>query len=112
MSLVGQRALAWTIIVYYNLSCKITRKGGRMIRVLDRVAERHPDMTDTEVLGAWKVRIKTQYRLDGEKPYKVAVGISPSEKLVELIAFDDDDDTVIFHAMRATKSILIELGIL
>jgi hypothetical protein len=104
--------IALWIILHYSLSYKIIREVDRMIRVLARVAERHPDMTDIEVIGAWEVRIKTQYRLDGEKPYKVAVGVSPSGRLVELIAFDDDGDTIIFHAMKATKNILVELGIL
>jgi len=83
-----------------------------MIKVLERVTNRHPDMIKEEVVGAWESRIKTQYRLDGDKPYMVAVGVSPSSKLIQMIAFNDGDDAVVFHAMKATNKILIELGIL
>jgi hypothetical protein len=69
-------------------------------------------MTLDEVTGAWLSRIKTQYRLDDDKEYLVAVGVSPSGRLLEMIAFEDADDTVIFHAMKATKKILSELDML
>jgi len=83
-----------------------------MIKVLDRVSRCHPDMTDIEVIGAWEARIKTQYRLNEDKPYMVAIGASSKGRLIEMIAFDDGGDTVIFHAMKATKKILDELGML
>jgi hypothetical protein len=83
-----------------------------MIRVLERVEDRHPSMTLDEVTGAWKARVKTQYRLDGDKEYLVAVGVSPSGRLLEIVAFEDGDDVVVFHAMKATKKILSELGML
>jgi hypothetical protein len=69
-------------------------------------------MTQDEVTGAWKARIKTQYRLDGDREYLVSVGVSPSGRLLEMIAFEDGDDVVVFHAMKATKKILDELGML
>ena len=83
-----------------------------MIKVLERVLIRHPDMTDIEVLGAWEARIKTQYRLSEDKPYMVAIGVSSKGRLIEMIAFDDDGDTVIFHAMKASKKTMDELGML
>ena len=83
-----------------------------MICVLDRVSERHPEATSEEVTGAWLSRIKTQYRLDDEREYMVAIGVTPKGRLLEMIAFEDGEDTVIFHAMRATKKILAELDIL
>ena len=83
-----------------------------MIKVLERVNKRHPDMIELEVVGAWESRIRTQYRLDGNKPYMVAVGVSSSGKLIQMIAFDDGGDMVIFHAMKATNKVLIELGML
>ena len=83
-----------------------------MIKVLDCVSQRHPDISNFEVVGAWEARIKTQYRLEDEKLYMVAVGLSPKGRLIEMIAFDDADDTVIFHANKATKKVLNELGML
>ena len=83
-----------------------------MICVLDRVPERYPDMTSKEVTSAWESRIKTQYRIDGDKEYMVTIGISLKGRLLEMIAFEDGDDIVVFHAMKATKKTLVELGIL
>ncbi|MDJ1651544.1 MULTISPECIES: hypothetical protein [Gordonibacter] len=84
-----------------------------MVIVLDRVTERHPDLTKAEVVSAWEWRLKTQFRLDGDKPYLVAVGVSSSGKPLEMIAFDDRGDTVIFHALTPpTKKLLAELDML
>ena len=84
-----------------------------MIIVLDRVFLRHPDLVVSDVKAAWKARIKTQYRLSDEKPYLVAVGVAPSGRLVELIAFEDGKDIVIFHALTPpTKKLLHELRML
>jgi hypothetical protein len=91
--------------------CKNTGKD-LMIRILSRVVERHPDITMDEVSSAWRVRIKTQFRVTDEKEYQVAVGVSSNGKLLEMLAFDDNGDTVIFHAMKATKKILSELDML
>jgi hypothetical protein len=83
-----------------------------MIIVLDRVVNKHPELKPQEVLSAWESRIKTQFRLDDEVEYMVAVGVSQNGKLIEMIAFDDADDIVIFHALKATKKMLTELGML
>jgi hypothetical protein len=83
-----------------------------MVKVLGRVTDKRQSLTIKEVMGAWESRIKTQYRLDDDREYMVAIGVSPSGRLLELIAFEDDEDVVIFHAMKATKKILIELNML
>jgi hypothetical protein len=83
-----------------------------MIIVLERVTKKHPELTNDEVLSAWESRVKTQFRLSSEKAYMVAVGVSSNGKLIEMLAFDDEDDTVIFHALKATKKILNELDML
>ncbi|MDR1421804.1 MAG: hypothetical protein LBI64_02945 [Coriobacteriales bacterium] len=83
-----------------------------MINILGRIDEKHPDLKTEEILSAWESRVKTQFRLTDEREYMVAVGVSSSGKLIEMIAFDDGEDTVIFHAMKATKKILTELNML
>ena len=84
-----------------------------MVLVLKRVIKRHPDITQEEVVGAWWSRIKTQYRIDSEKEYMVAVGVSPNGRLLEMIASEDEKGTiVIFHAMKVTKKVLVEVGML
>jgi hypothetical protein len=83
-----------------------------MIRVLDRVIERHPEFTVDEVIAAWEARVKTQFRLDGEKEHQVAIGVCANGMLIEMIAFSDGDDTVIFRVMKAIKKMLSELDVL
>ncbi len=84
-----------------------------MVKVLARVYARHPDLSEEDVLTAWDNRLRTQFRLDGEKPYMVGVGVARSGKPLEMIAFDDQGDTVIFHAMTPpTKKLLKEMGML
>ncbi len=82
-----------------------------MVKILKRVADKHPEMVDKEVLSAWKCRLKTQFRLDGDKPYAVAIGISTKGRLIEIIAFEDDGEMIIFHAMKASRKMMDELGI-
>lgn len=84
-----------------------------MVVVLKRVTERHPDITEDEVLSAWDGRIKTQFRVDGDKPYLVSVGVAFSGKAIEMIAFEDDEDIVIFHAKTPpTKKLLREMNLI
>ena len=83
-----------------------------MIHVLERVIEKHPQLTQVEVESAWVARLKTQFRLDGDKDYMVAIGMSANGRLIQMIAFEDGGDIVIFHAMKATKKTLDELNML
>lgn len=84
-----------------------------MVIVLNRVFLRHPELTIVDVKSAWKARIKTQYRVSDEKPYMVAVGLASNGKPVELIAFEDGADIVLFHALTPpTKKLLRELRML
>lgn len=81
------------------------------IKVLDRVFRRHPELSKEDVKTAWENRLKSQYRLDQDRPYIVGVGVAKSGKPLELIAFEDGSDTVIFHAFTPpTKKFLTELG--
>lgn len=84
-----------------------------MVIVLDRVFRRHPELAEPDVRSAWNARIKTQYRLSDERPYLVAVGVASSGRPIELIAFEDEEDIVIFHALTPpTKKLLRELKML
>lgn len=84
-----------------------------MVIVLERVFVRHPDLTLMDVRSAWEARIKTQYRLSDEKPYMVAVGAASSGRMLEMIAFEDGSDIVVFHALTPpTKKLLRELKML
>ena len=81
------------------------------VRVLEKVVERYPNLTYEEVESSWDARLKTQIRMHDEMPYIVSIGVSSRGQLVEIIAFDDGGDTVIFHAMTPPpRNLLAELG--
>jgi hypothetical protein len=107
------RELAYHTIFAIQCVLQNTERGrGLMLRVLDRVFERHPQLTQADIESAWAARLKTQFRLDGDKEYMVAIGMSATGKLLQMIAFTDNEDTVIFHAMKATKKTLSELDMI
>lgn len=84
-----------------------------MVVVLDRVTKRHPELSRDEILSAWDGRVKTQFRVDRDKPYLVAVGVAYNGKAIEMIAFEDGGDTVIFHALTPpTKKLLKEMNLI
>lgn len=84
-----------------------------MILILDRVMKRHPELSRDEILSAWDGRVKTQFRVDGDKPYLVAVGVAHNGRAIEMIAFEDGEDTIIFHALTPpTKKLLKEMSLI
>lgn len=83
------------------------------IVVHSRITRRHPDVTKQDVQTAWIRQVKRQVR-EGLHPTQIAaVGFDDKGRLLQMVAtYDPNIDTVlIFHAMRATKSLLKELGL-
>ncbi|MEG0477417.1 MAG: hypothetical protein RR572_07115 [Raoultibacter sp.] len=81
------------------------------VAVHPRVNRRHPNVGVKEVISAWGNRLCTQRRDGLEADHYVAVGFDLHGRLLEMIAVETDDGWLVFHAMRATRGILKELGI-
>ena len=79
------------------------------IVVKDRIFERHA-IEDEDVEEAMKNMIKFQQRTSGAF---IAVGFDRSGRQLELVYdYDAEDNTfTVFHAMRATKKFLSEMGL-
>lgn len=73
-----------------------------MVIVLDRIYEWHQDMSMEEIISAWNARLKTQMRLNQYQAYMTSFGVSSTGKFIKMLAFNDGEDTVIFHVMTPT----------
>ena len=70
------------------------------VLVHPRVMERHPELSESDVLSAWDNTMAQMARLDNEDDRLVALGADPQGRLVEMVASRATDGTwVIFHAM-------------
>jgi hypothetical protein len=78
-----------------------------------RVHQRHPEITDNDVLDAWVHCILSRPRLDKDPNEYLAVGVDANGRLIELAALRGADNVwIIFHAMTPpTKKTLKELGL-
>lgn len=80
--------------------------------VMNRVQQRHLDVSNEDVLHAWHYAIKSRSRLDKDPIQYIAVGVARDGRMLEMCAYkNENDDYVIFHAMTATRKVLRELGL-
>lgn len=88
--------------------------GEQKVEVAERVFLRHPQLTEDDVLAAWRSRLKCQVRLGPWPPQYIAIGFDGNGRAVEMVAVYDpgQDKVLIFHANTpATKKVKKELGI-
>lgn len=85
-----------------------------IIIVHQRIMERHPEISEEDVIHAWKNTLRyVQRRRNGTDSF-VAVGPDRQGRVIEMVGvFLSGGDWLIFHAMRPpTKNTLKELGLL
>jgi hypothetical protein len=77
-----------------------------------RVHERHPELSEDDVLDAWTSCIQARPRLDRGSIEYLAVGSDAKGRLIEMVARRTRDGLwVIYHAFTPpTKKALRELG--
>ncbi len=81
------------------------------VRVHPRVTKRHPEITIADVVEAFEGTLRSRAR-DTNPVQWVGVGAAASGQLLEYIAVEDEPDGwLVFHAMPATKKVLIEIGL-
>ena len=69
------------------------------VLVHPRIAERHPELSNQDVLDAWAGSIRAIPRLDGEVTEYIVIGSDRHGRLVEMVARDIGRDTwLIYHA--------------
>jgi hypothetical protein len=83
------------------------------ISVHKRVHERHPELTDDDVLAAWEDSIMSISRIAKDPLEYVAIGFDSKGRLIEMAAVRlTSGNWLIFHAMTPpSKRTFHELGI-
>lgn len=78
-----------------------------------RITERHPDLSESDVLAAWENAIAFLPRLGTDPVRYIAIGADMHGRLVEMVGQKATLGTwVIFHAMTPpTRKTLAELGL-
>jgi hypothetical protein len=87
------------------------RTGMSQIGVHPRISERHPEVSDADVMAAMRSMIRYKQRESGEW---IAVGTDSRSRLVELVyIYDADDDYFfVYHGMTPPSGkTLRELGL-
>lgn len=83
------------------------------VEVHPRVMQRHPNLSEEDVLNAWRNAIACRPRIYLDFEQCVAVGTDQKGRLIEMVATRAKNGKwVVFHAMTPpTRKVLIELGI-
>lgn len=81
------------------------------VQVHPRVMERHPEITEADVLVAFEQTLRSRAR-DTHPVRWVGVGTDTHGRLLEYIAVENEPDGwLVFHAMPATNKVLTEVGL-
>ncbi len=81
------------------------------VQVHPRVTQRHPEITNEDVVVAFEGTLRSRAR-DTHPVQWVGVGTDANGRLLEYIAVEDEPDGwLVFHAMPATTKVLIEIGL-
>lgn len=90
----------------------LERAGSYDIMILDRVTAWHPQFIVDDLRSAWIHVWKYMTRPATDPPETMAIGYDPKGRLVEMIAFDAGNGSMImYHANNAQKKFLRELGL-
>lgn len=78
------------------------------VHVHPRIMARHPDITAADVIQAFEGTLRSRAR-ETHPVQWVGVGTDASGRLLEFITVEDEPDGwLVFHAMAATKRVLID----
>ena len=100
-----------SISYHDGCSTKQRRRVPVRVRVHPRVSRRHPEVATADAVEAFENTLRSRAR-DTRPVQRVGMGTDASGRLLEYIAVEDEPDGwLVFHAMPATKKVLIEVGL-
>ena len=78
-----------------------------------RVMDRHPELTEDDIIVAWENYVRMTRR-EGQDSYYVAVGFDENGRAIEMVAVETiESDWYIYHALTPpTKGVLRELELM
>ena len=78
-----------------------------------RVAERHPDISEQDALQAWRNAVAVVNRTYSPPDIYAAAGSDSKGRMLELLGIELEDGTLmIYHAMKLTRKMSSELGLI
>lgn len=81
-----------------------------MIEVHPRVAARHPDLTDADVVAAWENAVAMRHRNFDPPAHIAAAGLDTKGRMIEMVGVElEDGGMLVYHAMRLTAKMAGEL---
>jgi hypothetical protein len=82
------------------------------IYVHPRIKERHPNISDDDVLTAMSNFVRMRNRKAPDNEQFIAVGFDRKGRLLEMVGIINGKERLIYHAMTPpTKKMLAELGL-
>ena len=70
------------------------------IAIHKRVTQRHPNLTEKEIIFAWQTALESALRIDSPRfPECVKIGYGKSGQLIEMVGVQTEDGWLIYHAM-------------
>ncbi|XCB29263.1 hypothetical protein RQN30_08395 [Arcanobacterium hippocoleae] len=82
------------------------------IRIHKRIQTRHPELSEEEIISAWKHPLAMRYRNYDQPVFVAAAGSGNSGRLIEMLGVIEENDSIlIFHAMELTKKMAKELNL-
>lgn len=83
-----------------------------MIEVHPRVAARHPDVTDVDVVAAWGNAVAMRHRNFDPPAHIAAAGLDTKGRMIEMVGVElEDGGVLVYHAMKITPKMASELGL-
>ncbi|WP_304426471.1 hypothetical protein [uncultured Adlercreutzia sp.] len=83
------------------------------IIVHPRVNQRHPEVSDEDAIAAWRHPLAITRRAFEPPDIYTAAGVDGKGRLLELIGVElEDGSLMIYHAMKPTRKMSQELGLL
>ena len=75
-----------------------------------RVMERHPELSEDDVVAAWNAYVRMTRR---EENQAIAIGFDDKGRALEMVAKEANGDYLVYHAMTPpTAKALRELGMI
>lgn len=82
------------------------------IIVLPRISERYPDVSEKDVIVAWRNAWAIRRRNFDMPCHYMAAGLDTKGRLIEMVGAEQEDGTlIVYHAMKITDKAKNELGI-
>lgn len=82
------------------------------VTVHQRVSERHPDVTEEDVVAAWTHATAMRYRNFDPPAHISAAGLDTKGRMIEMVGVElEDGGVLVYHAMKLRPKIADELGL-